>query len=236
MGAHPIKCGLSPLIIELIKKKIITGIAWNGACMIHDTEVALIGETSEDVANGLEDGTFGMIYETGDFIHKVMSKRMGIGNQIGKAVIEENLDYSDYSISANAYQSNIPLTVHVAIGTDIVHQHPKANGSDIGENSMKDFKILANNLKDLNDGGVFLNLGSHVIIPEVFLKALTIVRNLGNTVENFYTANMDMIQHYRPSYNILSRPTLKSGKSYSFTGHHEIMFPLLCACILEKWD
>ena len=235
MGAHPIKCGLSPLIIKLIKDKIITDIAFNGACIIHDTEIALIGETSEDVAEGLEDGTFGMIKETGDFIHEVMKKRNGIGYPLGKAILDNNLEYSEYSILASAYKYNASVTVHVAIGTDIIHQHPKADGADIGYNSMHDFKVFSRNLIDMNDGGVFLNLGSHVIIPEVFLKALTVARNLGHDVKKFYTANMDMNQHYRPTFNILQRPTKSSGKSYSFIGHHEIMFPLLFSAIMEKW-
>jgi deoxyhypusine synthase len=236
MGAHPIKVGLSPLIISLIKKGIIKGILMNGAGVIHDFEIAYQGETSEDVAKGLEDGSFGMVEETGRFIHTAIKKREGFGYSVGKYIDEQYLDNKEYSILWNAYKQLVPVCVSVAIGNDIIHQHPLADGEDIGYNSYEDFKIFTSLIPSMNKGGVFLNLGSAVIIPETFLKALTIARNIKKEIKDFYTANFDMIQHYRPNVNIVSRPTLNSGKGYSITGHHEIMFPLLYAMIIEKLD
>ncbi len=237
MGAHPIKLGLSPLIIELMRRRILTAIAMNGACAIHDFEVALAGQTSEDVARELCAGTFGMSKDTGKGVNTAISrgvkKGSGIGNALGEYISKGKFRYKDKSIFAAAYALSVPLTVHVAIGTDIVHMHPEADGAAIGKGSMNDFRLLASVLADL-EGGVYINLGSAVILPEVFLKALNIARNLGNKVENITTVNMDFIQHYRPRENVLKRPTLKSGKNYALTGHHEIMFPLLAAAIIEE--
>lgn len=236
MGAHPIKVGLSDLIIDLIKKGVITAIAMNGAGVIHDFETAFIGATSEDVAEGLSDGSFGMAYETGHYIHKAIQSREGFGYSVGKAIDQAKLNYKNHSILWNAYKTNIPVCVTVAIGNDIIHQHPEADGANIGYNSYEDFKILSSILPGLNGGGVFINLGSAVLIPETFLKSLTVARNVSGKVEGFTTANFDMIQHYRPNTNIVKRPTAGSGTGYSITGHHEIMFPLLCTMIKEFID
>jgi len=237
MGAHPIKLGLSPLIIELMKKEIVTAIATNGACAIHDFEVAMAGHTSEDVARELCSGTFGMSKDTGKGVNQAINrgvrKGYGIGKALGESISRGKFTYKDSSIFAAAYTMAVPLTVHVAIGTDIVHMHPEADGAAIGKGSMSDFRLFASVVADL-EGGVYINLGSAVILPEVFLKALNVARNLGNTVENITTVNMDFIQHYRPRENVLKRPTLKSGRNYALTGHHEIMFPLLAAAIIEE--
>ncbi|PKL52360.1 MAG: hypothetical protein CVV37_01680 [Nitrospira bacterium HGW-Nitrospira-1] len=237
MGAHPIKLGLSPLIIELMRKKIVTAIATNGACAIHDFEVALAGHTSEDVASELCSGAFGMSKDTGKGVNLAVNsgvkKGHGIGRALGEYISRGKFRYKDNSVFAAAYNMAIPLTVHVAIGADIVHMHPEANGAAIGKGSLKDFKLFASVVADL-EGGVYINLGSAVILPEVFLKALNVARNLGNKVENITTVNMDFIQHYRPGENVLKRPTLKAGRNFALTGHHEIMFPLLAAAIIEK--
>ena len=236
MGAHPIKLGLSPIIINLINKGIITAIAANGACVIHDFELAMAGQTSEDVARELCAGTFGMSKETGRgvnlAINKGVKKGYGIGRSVGEYISKEKYEFREESIFCRAYELGIPITVHVAIGTDIIHMHPEADGAAIGKGSLDDFKLLASVIADL-EGGVYINLGSAVILPEVFLKALNIARNLGNKVEKLTTVNMDFIQHYRPRENVLKRPTMSCGQSFALTGHHEIMFPLLAAAVIE---
>ncbi|MEW6109178.1 MAG: hypothetical protein AB1632_08470 [Nitrospirota bacterium] len=236
MGAHPVKLGLSPVIIDLMERNIITAIATNGACVIHDFEISLAGRTSEDVAGELCSGSFGMARDTGKgvnlAINKGVKKGYGIGRAAGEYIQDGKFRFKDKSIFANAYNLNIPVTVHVAIGTDIIHMHPEADGSMIGKGSMSDFRLLASVVADM-EGGVYINLGSAVILPEVFLKALNIVRNLGTKVENITTVNMDFIQHYRARENVLKRPTLKKGCNYALTGHHEIMFPLLAAAVIE---
>jgi len=237
MGAHPVKLGLSPLIIELMRKKIVTAVATNGACVIHDFEMALAGHTSEDVGPELCAGTFGMSKDTGKgvnlAINRGVKKGLGIGRAIGECISKGKFRYKDNSIFAGAYNMTIPLTVHVAIGTDIVHMHPEADGAAIGKGSMNDFRLFASVVADLEEG-VYINLGSAVILPEVFLKALNVARNLGNKVDNITTVNMDFIQQYRPRENVLKRPTLKAGRNYALTGHHEIMLPLLAAAIIEE--
>ncbi|MCE5195332.1 MAG: deoxyhypusine synthase family protein [Nitrospiraceae bacterium] len=237
MGAHPIKVGLSSVIIDLMEKHIITAVATNGACIVHDFELSYTGKTSEDVAAELATGRFGMAKETGEFINKAImdgvKKGYGIGRSIGEMIYKNKFRFSDKSIFATAYRLGIPASVHVAVGTDIVHMHPNADGSAIGEGSLRDFRLLASVVSDL-EGGVYINLGSAVILPEVFLKALTIARNLGNRVENITTVNMDFIQHYRPGQNVLKRPTINKGSCYALTGHHEIMFPLLAATVIEN--
>lgn len=237
MGAHPIKLGLSPLIIDLMEKGVISAIAANGACIVHDYEIALAGRTSEDVSAELCTGNFGMARETGQGINHAIGrgvrKGFGIGRAVGEAVLAGNFPFTERSIFARAHALGIPATVHVAIGTDIIHMHPEADGSLIGKGSMHDFRLLASVVADL-EGGVYLNLGSAVILPEVFLKALNIARNLGNRVEDITTVNMDFIQHYRPGENVLKRPTLRKGRHYALTGHHEIMFPLLAAAVIER--
>jgi deoxyhypusine synthase len=236
MGAHPIKVGLSPLIIDLIQKNFITAIATNGACIVHDFELSFIGRTSEDVARELCSGTFGMARETGKYLNKAIKegrkKGYGIGRSVGEMIYRSTYQFREKSIFAHAYKHGIPATVHVAIGTDIIHMHPEADGSAIGEGSFRDFRLFTSVVSDL-DGGVYINLGSAVVMPEVFLKALTIARNLGHKVQNITSVNMDFIQHYRPGENVLRRPTMGKGAGYALTGHHEIMFPLLTAAIVE---
>lgn len=237
MGAHPIKVGLSTIIIDLMRKGIITALATNGACIIHDFEISFIGRTSEDVQVELQKGTFGMAKETGRYLNRAINNGLkrgyGIGRSIGEMIYKSNFKYKEISIFATAYEVDIPATVHVAIGTDIIHMHPDADGQTIGEGSFRDFKLFTSVVSDL-EGGVYINLGSAVIMPEVFLKALTVARNLGYIVENITTVNMDFIQHYRPYENVLKRPTFPKGSSYALTGHHEIMFPILAAAIIEE--
>jgi deoxyhypusine synthase len=236
MGAHGIKVGLNPIIVHLLEKGIISGIAMNGACVIHDAEVAMVGHTSEDVAAELGTGRFGMAEETGAFINTAISKGAqegwGLGRSVGAELSGAGYAHNEMSILAKAYDLGIPVTVHVAIGTDIVHFHPQVDGSAVGQTSHMDFRIFARLVSNLEQG-VFINLGSAVIIPEVFLKALSLVRNLGYEVENITTVNMDFIRHYRPMTNVVQRPTMEGGKGYSLVGHHEIMFPLLAAAVLE---
>jgi hypothetical protein len=237
MGAHPLKVGLSPLIIDLMKRNIITALATNGACIIHDFEMAYLGCTSEDVDKELCKGSFGMAGETGKYLNRAIStgvrKGYGIGKSVGEMINRSRFRFKGTSIFSMAYELGIPATVHVAIGSDIVHMHPEADGSAIGEGSFRDFKLFAAVVSDL-ENGVYINLGSAVVMPEVFLKALTIARNLGNKVEDITTVNMDFLQHYRPRENVLRRPTIKKGAAYAITGHHEIMFPLLAAAIIEE--
>ncbi|MDP3732672.1 MAG: deoxyhypusine synthase family protein [Candidatus Omnitrophota bacterium] len=238
-GAHVIKCGLNPVVIELIKRKIITCIALNGAGIIHDFEIAFIGETSEDVGAGLKTGEFGMARETADFINNAVkegvSSGLGLGNAVAEKINNSKLRYKNLSILYNAYKNEIPVCVYVAIGADIIHQHPSFDAASAGEGSFRDFYLLVENICALNDGGVVLNFGSAVILPEVFLKALNLARNLGNKVNNFTTANFDMIYHYRPMQNVVSRPVEsgRSGIGHYIIGHHEIMLPLLAQAIIE---
>ncbi len=237
MGAHPIKVGLSPVIIDLMEKGILKALAMNGACIIHDTELAMAGQTSEDVAAELGAGAFGMAEETGSVLNEAIvegaKQCLGLGESIGHMLARKNFPYNNKSIIARAYELGVPVTVHVAIGTDIIHCHPGVDGPAIGKASHIDFRIFANLISGL-DGGVFINLGSAVIIPEVFLKALSLVRNLGFTVKELTTVNMDFIKHYRPLTNVIQRPTLEGGKGYNLVGHHEIMFPLLAAAVIEE--
>jgi hypothetical protein len=239
MGAHPVKVGLSPVIIDLMRKNVITAVAANGACIVHDFELSFIGHTSEDVGKELCTGTFGMATETGKYLNRAIKegarKGRGIGRSVGEAILRSKFRFRGMSIFATAFGLEMPATVHVAIGTDIIHMHPDADGSAIGSGSFTDFKLFTSVVSDL-EGGVYINLGSAVVMPEVFLKALTIARNLGNRVENITTVNMDFMQHYRPSVNVLRRPTMNKGACYALTGHHEIMFPLLAAAIIEEME
>ena len=237
MGAHPIKVGLSPIIIRLMEKGVITAIAMNGACIVHDFELSLAGHTSEDVDTELCKGTFGMSRETGKGLNQAINlgvkTNKGIGAAVGDYILGGKFPYKKLSVLSSASRLGIPATVHVALGTDIIHMHPEADGASIGEGSLRDFRLFASVIADLK-GGVYINLGSAVIMPEVFLKALTVARNLEHDVKNFTTVNMDFIQHYRCRENVLRRPTISGGKFYALTGHHEIMFPLLAAAVLEK--
>jgi len=227
MGAHPIKLGLSPVIISLMERGVFKAVAMNGACIIHDVEIAMAGHTSEDVAEELNRGTFGMARETAEFINGAIkegiSQGLGLGESVGARILGANLPHAALSILAAGSRLRIPITVHVAIGTDVIHMHPS------------DFKIFSSVISKL-EGGVYLNLGSAVILPEVFLKALSLARNLGHRVDHFTTVNMDFLQHYRPTVNVVNRPTRKGGKGYSIIGHHEIMFPLLAAAVMEEID
>ncbi len=239
MGAHPIKCGLSPLLNEMIRRGWISTLSLNGAGAIHDFELAKFGHTSEDVEAGLADGTFGMVRETGRGIFQAMrageGDKLGAGEAVGRAIANSRAPYKQHSLLATCWECQTPATLHIAVGTDIIHQQPHADGALMGELSMRDFKLLAGQLPNLNDGGVVVNLGSAVLLPEVFLKALTVARNLGAKVENFTAVNFDMIQHYRANMNVVSRPTRTGkGRGFSFTGHHEIMIPLLFAALQEE--
>ena len=238
MGAHVIKVGLSPIIIDLIEVGAIQGIAMNGAGAIHDVELAYFGKTSEDVTSFLEDGRFGMARETAEILNETVRKgckeSMGFGEAIGKRITEDKPDNGCYSILGRAYTKGIPVTVHVAIGTDIVHQHASADGASIGEATLRDFRILTNLVSQIGDGGVVLLFGSSVVLPEVFLKALTTARNIQGAVKGFYSASFDMIRHYRPRVNVVERPIQKGGKGYTFVGHHELMIPLLAAAIKNE--
>jgi hypothetical protein len=240
MGAHVIKCGLSPLVIQMMEKKILTCVAMNGAGIIHDFEVASAGSTSEDVAETLKEGDFGMAGETGDFLNRAVQdgsgRGEGIGAAVGRAIEGAGLAHTGCSILGAGHRLGIPVTVHVGIGTDTIHFHPAVSGAALGEGSLRDFKTFAAALKDLEDGGVYINLGSAVLLPEVFLKAVTLLRNLGNRLRHFTTVNMDFIQHYRPLENVVSRPNLKGGRGIALTGHHEIMLPLLVAAVMEALD
>ena len=237
MGAHPIKVGLSPLIVRLMERGILQAVAMNGAGIIHDFEIAFVGKTSEEVSSRIGRGAFGMAEETGQMVNGAINegwkKGWGIGRSVGEMILRGKFAHRKMSITAAGARLGIPVTVHVAIGTDIIHMHPQARGEAIGEGSYRDFRLFASVVSQL-EGGVYLNLGSAVILPEVFLKALSLVRNLGYRVRNFTTLNMDFISHYRPITNVVRRPILAGGKGFHLTGHHEIMFPLLCAAILEQ--
>lgn len=235
MGAHVIKCGLSPLVIDLIERGIVSAVATNGAGVIHDFEIAYWGATSEDVASALGDGSFGMARETADFINSAIKEGvgegLGLGASVGLKIERSQCKNKTLSIAYACRKKRIPLTVHVAIGTDIVHQHANFSGRDTGEASARDFRMLAEVVARLDAGGVLLNFGSAVMMPEVFLKALSVARNLTGRVKNFTTANFDMNFHYRCQENIVSRPTHGAGRGYYIVGHHEIMMPLLAAAV-----
>ena len=242
LGGHVVKTGLAPVLIELMRRGVVTHVAMNGSAAIHDYEVARFGATSEDVAAGLRDGTFGMADETGREMNEAfvlgMRDGMGMGECLGLALEQRGaLANPELSLLLAARRHGIPLTVHAALGAEIIHQHPAANGAAIGDTSHRDFRRLAGSLPRLDDGGVVLNLGSAVIMPEVFLKALTIARNLGGgKPERFTSVDLDMQRHYRPRMNVVQRPTLHSGKGYEITGHHEIMVPLLVWAVVGELD
>jgi hypothetical protein len=240
LGGHIVKTGLAPVLIELMRRHIVTHVAMNGSAAIHDYEVARFGATSEDVAAGLKDGTFGMADETGREMNEAfiagMKAGRGMGETLGVALeTAPPLANPELSLLLAARRLGVPLTVHAAIGAEIIHQHPAASGAAIGDTSHRDFRRLAHSLARLDDGGVVLNLGSAVIMPEVFLKALTIARNLGaGKPQGFTSVDLDMQRHYRPRVNVVQRPTLQSGKGYEITGHHEIMVPLLAWAVIEE--
>ena len=237
VGAHVIKCGLSPLIIRLIENNIVTAVAMNGAGIVHDFEIAFCGWTSEDVANALKDGGFGMVRETAEFINSAVREGVqegrGFGESVGIKIEREHLKNKGSSIAYACLKKRIPLTVHVAIGTDIIHQHLSCNGADTGEATLRDFRRFTEEVAKIGNGGVVVNIGSAVILPEVFLKALSVARNLKRGVTHFTTVNFDMNFHYRPFQNIVLRPVEGSGRGYYILGHHEIMIPLLTQAIME---
>lgn len=238
IGGHVIKCGLQPVLKALIEANVITAVAMNGSAAIHDYEVSLIGATSEDVGAVLHAGDFGFSEETGSGINRALKAALpegiGFGQAIGRSIVANGHEFKDYSLLATCVEYEIPVTVHVAIGTDIIHQHPEFDGAVTGEMSARDFRMLTSVVADLS-GGVWLNVGSAVVMPEVFLKALSIAQNLGFHVSGFTTANFDMIQQYRPMQNVVKRPASGDGHGYVVTGHHEINIPLLAAAILDRW-
>jgi hypothetical protein len=234
-GGHVIKTGLSPLLIDLMRTGVLSGLACNGSVCIHDVELALAGKTSEDVDMSLRDGSFGMAAETADFILNAIGKAgpaVGLGRALGDALLAARAPHADVSILAQGAALDVPVTVHVAIGTDIIHMHPRADGAALGAASLFDFRLFADVVAGVTDSGAYLNFGSAVIMPEVFLKALSLARNLGHD-GNFVTADFDFIRHYRTRTNVVTRPHLDGGRGYMFTGHHEIMIPLLCAALKQ---
>jgi hypothetical protein len=245
-GGHVVKVGLGPVINDLMKSGFVTGVAMNGSAAIHDFEVALRGTTSEEVEEQIGEGRFGMARETGEYmngaINAAAANQVGLGEGLGRFICDGGsagirFEQCSSSILAEAYAARVPVTVHVAIGTDIIHAHPQASGKNLGEATYRDFRLFCAMAGELDSGGVYINVGSAVVLPEVFLKAVSVVRNLGHRLEEFTTANLDFIQHYRPTQNVLKRPTQNSGQSIALTGHHEIMVPLIAAALkgsLEK--
>ncbi|RII30821.1 MAG: hypothetical protein CXR30_03145 [Geobacter sp.] len=240
IGGHVIKCGLQPVLKKLIESDVITAVAMNGSASIHDYEISLIGETSEDVGAVLHCGTFGMAEETGRDINGALKAGLaqgsGYGEALGRFIVENNNPHREFSLLATCFEKGIPATVHVAVGTDIIHQHPAADGAVLGQATFTDFRLFTSVVATLGNGGVFINIGSAVIMPEVFLKALSIAQNLGFHVDHFTTANFDMQQHYRPLQNVVKRPTAGDSRGLTITGHHEIMIPLLAAGILDRMN
>ncbi len=237
-GAHVIKVGLSPLLIDLIRRRVVTALAMNGAGVIHDFELAYMGATSEDVAAALADGSFGMARETHQFLNDAIQegarRDQGLGAAVGAMIVQQRLPHRKLSLLATCHELGIPVSVHVAIGTDIIHQQASADGAAIGRTSMNDFRNLIGVVATLGKGGVVGNIGSAVILPEVFLKAVSIARNLGHAVKDFTAFDFDMIRHYRPSENVLKRPTLLGGRGIHITGHHELLVPLLAQAVTER--
>jgi hypothetical protein len=242
LGGHVVKVGLGPLLRELMHRGVVTHLALNGSAAIHDFELAAYGGTSEDVAAGLSDGTFGMAEETGREMNAALAAGAGTGRGMGEALAEYlrrrgTLAARETSLLVAAAERGVPVTVHATVGADIIHQHPSADGAALGATSHRDFKRLAASLPALDDGGVVLNLGSAVVMPEVFLKALTVARNLnGGKPTGFTACDCDMQRHYRPRVNVVERPTLAGGRGVQLTGHHEILIPLLCWAVIHQLD
>ena len=237
LGAHIVKTGLSPVIIDLMERGFVSAIATNGAGMIHDFEVAIAGATSEEVDKSLDSGKFGMADETGRVLNEEIAKGvtngLGIGQAVGDYLLNLHPPFEQVSIFANAARLNIPVTVHVAVGTDVIHMHPAASGEALGAGSLKDFYYFVSSVSRLANG-VYLNCGSAVLLPEVFLKAVSLVRNRGVSLENLTTVNLDFLRQYRPQANVVRRPTSASGRGISLVGHHEILVPLLAAALVES--
>jgi hypothetical protein len=240
MGGHVVKCGLAGVLLDLMSRGWATGFVMNGAASIHDFEIAIAGQTSEDVEAVLPDGRFGAAEETGREMNLAIAEGardgLGMGEALGKRL--ETLarpEFAPHSVLAGAYRAATPVTVHVAVGTDTPHTHPAADAAAIGESTHRDFRLLCSLVRGLDRGGVYLNVGSAVVLPEVFLKAVSVVRNLGHPLAGFTTVNLDFLQHYRPRVNVLERPHARSGgRGYAITGHHELMVPLLAAALIES--
>jgi hypothetical protein len=236
-GAHLIKVGLAPIVVDLMERGLVDGLLMNGAGCVHDLELAMMGRTSEDVGPALDDGSFGMAKETAEELNAAIAAgdadELGMGAAVGRHILSGRFPHKDRSVLATAARLGIPVTIHVAIGTDIHHMHPSANGAALGATSYRDFETLTSLVAGLK-GGVLFNIGSAVILPEVFLKALSLARNLGHRVDAFTTVNLDFIRQYRPTVNVVERPTRGKGKGYSIVGHHEILVPLIAAGIIEQ--
>lgn len=241
LGGHVVKTGLAPVLIALMERGLITALAANGALAIHDAEIALFGATSEDVVSGLRSGTFGMAQETAAFynetIHRGVPEGLGLGECLGRALLEAEAPHASLSLLASAYRLGIPFTLHVALGTDIVHCHPNADGAAFGEGTLRDFRILTHQMQNLAHGGVLLNLGSAVVLPEVLLKAIALLRNRDpDGFTDFLGVNFDFIQSYRSNQQVVSRVESIGGRGISLTGHHEILIPLLGQAVVEAWE
>jgi hypothetical protein len=241
LGGHVIKVGLAPVLIHLLRRGYVSGIAMNGAALLHDFEIALVGNTSEDVEASLGGGKFGMAEETGLYLNEIAvgaaRGNIGLGEAAGKLLVNPRLraKHPDKSLLVAAYRARVPVTVHLAIGTDVPHMHRSADGAALGAASHHDFRLFCSLVKQMHGGGVYLNWGSAVVLPEVFLKAVSVARNLGTSLRHMTTANFDFIQHYRPMRNVVERPVAGgAGRGFSFTGHHEILLPLLAAAVLER--
>jgi hypothetical protein len=235
MGGHVIKCGLAPVLIDLMRRGFATAFAMNGSASIHDFEIAVAGHTSEDVEAVLPGGRFGTAEETGREWNRALVPGLGVGEALGEALNGMAPAYAEDSILIQAWRARVPVTVHVAIGTDTPHTHPAINPGTLGAATHLDFRLFCSVIAELNGGGVYINAGSAVVMPEVFLKAVSCVRNLGRDLRNFITVNLDFLQHYRPRVNVVERPHAQAGgKGYALTGHHEIMIPLLAAALIER--
>lgn len=235
LGAHVIKVGLNPIIIDLMQRGWVTSLCLNGAGIIHDFEIAFAGHTSEDVGLQIKGGRFGMARETGEMLNNAINAaekdKIGLGEAVGRMIASSEFPHKKLSLLGRAYELKIPVTVHVAIGTDTIHFHPQVRGEAVGKGSLQDFFLLCSLLEKLEGGGAFLNIGSAVILPEVFLKALSFIRNKGKRLEHFVTAVFDFMHHYRPDQNVAKRPVAEKGIGFYFIGHHEIMIPLLAASL-----
>ena len=238
LGGHVVKTGMSPVIIDLMRRGFVSAVAANGSVLVHDAEIALVGSTSEDVDASLGTGAFGAADETGKLLNEAARQgarnRTGLGEALGRVLVERDPPHKGFSLLCAAYQSRIPFTAHLTIGADIAHFHPSTDGAALGETTHTDFRLLAEMVRRMDGGGVYLNIGSAVVLPEIFLKAVTLVRNLGHTLQEITTANFDFIQSYRPLTNVVRRPVADgAGQGYSITGHHELTIPLLAAEILH---
>jgi hypothetical protein len=239
LGGHVIKTGLAPLIIDLLKRGYVSAIAANGSVLVHDAEIAMIGSTSEDVDATLSEGVFGGADETGRLLNGAArdgaTDQIGLGEAVGRGLMALNPQHRDYSLLCAAYETRVPFTIHLTIGGDITHFHPSADGASLGATTQTDFRLLAEVVRRMDGGGVYLNIGSAVVLPEIFLKCVTLVRNLGHPLSDITTANFDFIQSYRPQTNVVRRPTEKgAGAGFSITGHHELTIPLLAAMLVAS--